>query len=103
MDICTDNECPDFNEDEGNNCEQYKLVNACNSPCYLKEEAAPMSSPFSEGLCAMHKEITEEITRLQSFIKEPSFSEEEKHTKDLCQAQIPAYKHCLDLLIRISA
>ena len=27
--------------------------------------------PCSDGLCAMQKEITEEITRLQSFIKEP--------------------------------
>lgn len=50
MDICQDEECPDFNKKEGNNCEQYKLVSACNSPCYLKENSAPLSSLSSMGL-----------------------------------------------------
>lgn len=53
MDICQDEECPDFNKEEGNNCEQYKLVSACNSPCYLKEAGAPLSSLSSDGLVGL--------------------------------------------------
>ena len=51
MDICVDNECPDFNEEEGNNCEQYKLVSACNSPCYLKANKEPVAKlQFERGV-----------------------------------------------------
>lgn len=103
MQICYNKECEFYSKKIIDSCANETLCNISECENYLKENQAATSSPFSVGLCAMQKEITEEINRLQDFIKEPSFSEEEKHTKDLCQAQIPAYKHCLELSRKISA
>jgi hypothetical protein len=91
MQICNNKECQFYSEEIADNCANETL-------CNLADECKNHLS----GLCAIQKEITEEINRLQNFIKEPSYSDEEKHTKDMCRSQIPAYKHCLELLKKLS-
>lgn len=53
MDICQDEECPNYVIDEPNNCITFKQVRECPTPAYLNSNKEPVTEvPCSDGLSA---------------------------------------------------
>ncbi len=89
MDICQNEECPNYDKDEPNKCNLFKQVGECPTPDYLTEKEAHLSIGSSAGLEGHYLEKAAQVVRYylkhQNFPKWEDANEEQKGCIIACE------------------